>query len=238
LTVLRSQTKKLEPIPLDVGYYSSSEASRLLKFPVRNIKRWLQGYSYIHKGQQLHSEALWQPELPELNGHLEMSFRDLIELKFIAGFIQAGLGLKAIRLCLVYARELTNDDHPFLTRKFKTDGKTIFLDSVREDGASELLDLKKKQYAIKQVIEQSFRDLDVEGDSVVRWRPLNGKPTIVLDPKRSFGQPIAADHGIPTVVLAEAVEVEGSIPKVARLYEVPVSVVKDALNFERTLQAA
>jgi uncharacterized protein (DUF433 family) len=90
----------------------------------------------------------------------------------------------------------------------------------------------------KQVIERTFKDLDIEDNAVARWRPFNGKRSIVIDPGRSFGQPIAAETGVPTVALAQAVEAEGSIEDVARLYEVPVTVVRDAVSFEAGLKSA
>lgn len=65
-----------------------------------------------------------------------------------------------------------------------------------------------------------------------------GKDTIVIDPQRSFGQPIAAEYGVPTVALAEAVKSEGSVDHVARLYEVSPSVVRDAVRFQEYLMAA
>lgn len=130
------------------------------------------------------------------------------------------------------------DDHPFSTRRFRTDGRTIFLESTKDSQEPTLVDLKSRQYVFRQVFEKSFRDLDIEDDVVARWRPFHGKPSIVIDPVRSFGQPIASSYGVPTVVLAEAVKAEGSMERAARLYEVPVGVVRDAVLFEESLQAA
>ena len=80
--------------------------------------------------------------------------------------------------------------------------------------------------------------LDIEADAVARWRPYHGKPTIVIDPKRAFGKPIASASGVPTVALSDAVKAEGSPERVARLYEVPVTIVRDAIGFEEALHAA
>lgn len=223
-----------ENVPLGIGYYTVPEAARLLKMPARNINRWLGGYSY-KKGNM---PPLWTPELPSFENHLELGFRDLIELRFINAFVDAGLGLKTIRRCLAYARECVHDTRPFSTRRFKTDGRTIFLDSLHDTGDSELLDLKKRQYVFKIAIERTFKDLDIEDDVVTRWRPFHGKETVVIDPQRAFGQPIAAEYGVPTIALADAVEAEGSIDRVAYLYEVPASVVRDAVKFEEYLLAA
>lgn len=173
-----------------------------------------------------------------IDNHIELGFRDLIELRFVKAFTDAGLGLLAIRNCLEFARTCVRDDHPFSTRRFQTDGRTIFLESIQRAEEPRVLDLKRRQYVFKQVIERTFKDLDIEDDAVARWRPLQGKKSIVIDPHRSFGQPIAADYGVPTVALAEAVEAEGSVERVARLYDVSLSVVRDAVRFESTLQAA
>jgi uncharacterized protein (DUF433 family) len=223
-----------------IGSYTIQEAARLLRTPAINISRWMRGYDYKKGGQVYRSPPLWQTQWPVAEGNpFEIGFRDLIELRFVREFTEAGVGLLAIRNCLKLARELVTDDHPFSTRRFRTDGKTIFLESVMmASDEAELLDLKRQQYVFARIIDRTFKDLDIEFDAVARWRPLNGKDSIVVDPNRSFGQPIATASGVPTIVLAQAVEAEGSPERVARLFEVPLSVVKDAVRFEGTLGAA
>lgn len=180
---------------------------------------------------------LWKPQLPAYEHHIELGFRDLIELRVIKSFIDAGLSIITVRHCLEYAREYANDDRPFSTRRFQTDGRTIFLESLRRTGEDELLDLKDRQYVIKRVIARTFKDLDLSDDVVTRWRPFEGKQSIVIDPLRAFGQPIASNYGVPTVVLAEAVKAEGSIERVTRLFDVSASAVRDAVKFEKSLAA-
>jgi len=183
-------------------------------------------------------DPLWEPQLPKTNGHIELGFRDLIELRFVQAFIEVGLNLLTIRNCLNYARECVDDPHPFSTRRFQTDGRTIFLDSAKKAEDNQLLDLKKRQYVIKRIIERSFKDLDIENEAVSRWRPFRGKSSIVIDPERAFGQPVAAKYGVPTIALSQAVLAEGSVSAVARLYEVSAGVVRDAAAYEKSLLAA
>lgn len=210
-----------------------------MKTPARNINRWLGGYSYKDSfGRTVKMGPLWKPQLPKLGDAIELGFRDLIELRFVLAFQKEKLGLNIIRSCFESARTLVNDDRPFSTRRFQTDGKTIFLESLREFGTSELVDLRSRQLVFKQVVEQTFRDLDIEDGAVSQWRPFNGKTSIVLDPTRAFGQPIAAEFGVATVTLAQAVQAEKSMDRVARLFEMPLSVVPDAVKFEHTLKAA
>ncbi|MBE0702333.1 MAG: hypothetical protein IH582_04050 [Afipia sp.] len=225
-------------IPIGVGSYTAPEAARLLRTSPRNINRWLRGYVYRQAGEERHVPPLWRSQLSMVDDHLEIGFRDLIELRFVKAFTDAGVGLLAIRNCLEYARQCVDDDHPFSTRRFQTDGRTIFLESIERSGETKLLDLKKGQYAFRQIIERTFKDLDIEDDAVARWRPYNGKQSIVIDPHRAFGQPIASNYGVPTVALAQAVDAEGSIEEVARLFEVAPSVVRDAVRFEESLKSA
>lgn len=221
-----------------VGSYTIQEAASLIKESNRNIARWMKGYSYTRNNEKHHIDPLWETEWPSEEDHIELGFRDLIELRFVKAFTDAGIGLLAIRNCLEYARECVNDDHPFSTRRFQTDGKTIFLEGIQRSKEARVLDLKRRQYVFRQIIAQTFKDLDIEDDAVARWRPFNGKQTIVIDPKRSFGQPITNRYGIPTVVLSDALAAEGSIDRVSRLYDVPPNVIKDAVKFESTLKAA
>jgi uncharacterized protein (DUF433 family) len=225
-------------ISLGIGYYTVPEAARLLGIASLNIRRWLSGYRYEINDTVVEMPPLWIPQLPASDHHIELGFRDLIELRFVKAFMDHGLGLKTIRHCLQYARECVEDDRPFSTRRFRTDGRTIFLESLRRTGDDELLDLRSRQYVIKQVIERTFKDLDIDNDIVVRWRPYSGKESIVIDPQRAFGQPIANASGVPTIALADAVKAEKSFDRVSHLYDVDTSVIRDAVNFEKSLRAA
>jgi uncharacterized protein (DUF433 family) len=222
---------------LGIGFYTVPEAARLLKIPPLSIRRWLGGYSYTQGEKTVKMPPLWQPQLPAYEHHIELGFRDLIELRVIKSFLDSGLTLITVRNCLEYARECANDDRPFSTRRFQTDGRTIFLESLRRSGEEEVLDLKDRQYVIKKIIARTFKDLDLSDDIVTRWRPFEGKQSIIIDPERAFGQPIANSYGVPTVVLADAVKAEGSVDRVVRLYEVSAPVVRDAVKFEKSLAA-
>jgi uncharacterized protein (DUF433 family) len=181
--------------------------------------------------------------------HIELGFRDLIELRFVSAFIDAGLGILTIRQCLNHAQEIVKDERPFSTHRFQTDGKTIFFEFVEsvaanpaadipEDERQKLIDLKQRQFVFREMIAQTFKDFDLEGAAVARWRPFRGKSSIVVDPTRAFGQPITSDAGVPTSTLARAVKAEGSAKRVAFLYAVPVAAVRDAVEFESEMAAA
>jgi uncharacterized protein (DUF433 family) len=237
---MQKVARDAEVIALDVGYYTVPEAARLLRASAKNIARWLGGYSYRNrKGNVAEAPPLWRPQLPRLGPQLELGFRDLIELRFVIAFVEQGVGLNVVRRCLENARRVMEEERPFATRKFRTDGRTIFLESLVQEGAENVgvLDLKTNQLAFKAVVEQSFKDLDWEGDIVARWRPHRGRTTIVIDPKRAFGAPVVAEYGIPTSALAAAANAEG-VETAARLFETTVTLVREAVAFETSLMAA
>jgi uncharacterized protein (DUF433 family) len=240
LSPMETRPQTPPEVPLGIGYYTTAEAARLIRTSARNIRRWLGGYTYreVLGESSRYMSPLWQPQLPQFEDeNLEIGFRDLIELRFVNAFVKAGVGLKAIRNCLEYARECVHDYHPFSTRRFHTDGRTIFLEGLKRSGQKELLDLKRRQFVFRELIQKTFKDLDLEERAVVRWRPFDGKPSIVVDPARAFGQPIISQFGVPTATLAEAVDSEGSVGRVARIFEVSPSSVRDAVAFERSLGA-
>ena len=97
--------------------------------------------------------------------------------------------------------------------------------------------MRSRQYVFSQLIERSFKDLDIDADTVVRWRPYKGRDTIIIDPQRAFGQPITY-AGVPTAAVAGAVQAEASAKRVAFLYDIPLAAVRDAVKFETELAAA
>lgn len=230
------------------GVYGIGEGVRLLNFhrhdaaadkrvTPRTISRWLRGHDYRVGDEVRHAEPLWNPDYTSEDGLLELSFRDLIELRFVKAFRDQGLGLTAIRECFQRAVEEVQDQRPFSTKRFRTDGNTIFLDVTHAVSEGELIDLKHRQRVFRTIIEPSLRDLEFDADAVARWYPLGAsRRSVVIDPRRAFGRPLV-EGGVPTEVLAIAVQVEGSVDSVARLYEVAPSAVRDAMEFERKLAA-
>jgi uncharacterized protein (DUF433 family) len=231
------------------GVYGGADALRLINFRRRldskarriarqTIVRWLHGYSYESGGVQRHSDPLWAPDYSNDEETLELSFRDLIELRFVKTFRDIGLSLPTIRNCFQRAVEEVNDDRPFSTQRFRTDGRTIFLEITSDLKEGELIDLKHRQSVFHLIVAPSLHDLEFDASVVARWFPLGiARRTIVIDPARSFGRPIVADGGVPTEILYEAVEIEGSPERVAKLYEVSLKAVHDAVSFQERLAA-
>lgn len=221
-----------------IGVYTAQEAARMVGMSPNTLRRWLLGYDHGRSGEQRrHEKPLWQPQYKQDDDEgVLLGFRDLVEVKMVNALRAKRIGLPTIRICLDRARDIIGHDHPFSTSQFKIEGKTIFLKITRGLDEPQLIDLKRSQGVFNRVVAPSLADLDFGIGGAQRWWLLHGKKTIVADPERAFGQPIIADVGITTARVAQAVRAEGSISKVAQLYEIKPSLIRDALAYESQVE--
>lgn len=219
-----------------IGLYTPAEAARLTGIPAGKLSRWLKG----HDAKGRHYDPLWKPQVDIGDDRVYLGFRDLIEARTVAAFLDCGLTPQFIRRAIAMARELIETSHPLSTLAFKTDGRSIFLEVAKEEGAEDvaLIDVVRRQYAFRHIIERSLKDIDFDGNAPIRWFPANRQAGIVVDPRRSFGQPIDDRSGIPTAVLAAAAEAEGGPDEAARAWAVDSGTIKRAIAFEDRLKQA
>lgn len=223
-----------------VGIYSYLDAARLIGASPRAVRRWMCGYAIRCRGEKRTYAPLWSSQLTgtDTDG---IGFRDMIELRFVHTFVAAGVPLLLVRHTIEELRERLGRRYPFTSAAFRTDGRRIFMDLLGENGDRALVDVVKRQNVMQTVIGPSLRrgiELNVD-DEATRWYPVSSSQSVVLDPQRSFGQPILARSGVPTVAVAEAVQAEGGDEgRVARLYEIPIRDVRSAVAFEQQARAA
>jgi uncharacterized protein (DUF433 family)/DNA-binding transcriptional MerR regulator len=225
------------------GFYGATEATRLVNFRredsqfrkvgSQTLRRWTEGYRAGTKS----FPPLWSPDFQSIDGQLELSFRDVIELRFVRAFRDAGVSLQTIRSCIDRARNEIDDERPFSTLKFRTDGRTIFQHITSDVQEGEMTDLRTRQNVFRTMIEPSLKDLEFAGDELKRWRPLGSSSRVAIDPRIAFGKPIILGLGLTTEALSLAAKVEQSEKDVARLYEVPIAAVRDAVFLHQRLAA-
>lgn len=211
-----------------LGVYTAPEAARMIGMRPVTLRRWVQGYEHHGKVE----EALWQPQYGVDEDGLLLGFRDLVEGRIVHALRAKGFGLPTVRICIERARQIVGDERPFSTRQFKTDGKSIFLEITEGLDEPELIDLKRRQGVFRRVVAPSLIGLEFDDGAASRWWLLEGKKTVVADPERAFGQPIVAETGVTTARLEQAVRAEGSVAKVAKLFETSVRAVRDALSYQ------
>lgn len=222
---------------IGIGLYTPADAARLLAVPASKISRWLRG----HHANGRDYAPLWVPQVDIGDGRLYLGFRDLMEARVASAFIAAGVSAQRVRTAIQLAREVLGMDRPLSTDKFRTDGRDIFLQVVERDSdgqeRAQLINTFRRQYAFAEIIAPSFKGVEFDNAGTpILWRPRGKSGQILIDPARSFGQPIDEPSSVPTTVLANAGKQQG-VEGAARAYEVLPASVRRAMAFEADLGA-
>jgi len=223
---------------LNTGIYTVVEASRLTGVSKERIRRWLRGYHSELRGKNY--PPLWESQLPSIQEKVALGFLDLIEIKFVAAFLDKGVSWAVIHKVREKARKLFSDTkHPFCTMRFVTDGRQIFQDVHDETGDDCLVEIVTDQRVFTAIIKPFLKELEFrDGTILERWWPLGKDRHIVVDPRKNFGQPTVVTEGIPTQNLARSYKANGSsFDEVARWYEISPESVKEAVEYEQSLAA-
>ena len=217
---------------LGIGLYTPAEAGRLIGVPSAKLVQWLRGHSA--KGRD--HAPLWSPEIDLEDEHTYLSFRDLLEARVANTLLVQGLSPQKLRRAIVLARAVMGE-RPLSTTWLKTDRRAVFLQIAGEDGGeAKMLELFSSQYAFRQIVDQSLRDIEFKDGFPQLWWPMGRNQGVIVDPLRSFGQPIEEDSSVPAAVLAQAAEAEGSVEAAARAWVVPVRAVRRAVAFQSMLE--
>ncbi|MDR2990340.1 MAG: DUF433 domain-containing protein [Burkholderiaceae bacterium] len=167
-----------------------------------------------------------------------IGFRDLMELRFVSAFVQAGVDLRVVKETIAAARDLWGTDYPLTAKRFRSDGKEIFESAVDRAGEEILTNIRRRQIVFTHIIKPSlYAGIEYNGYVATVWYPPEVKG-IVLDPTRRFGAPIVDRTGIPTDTLYAAYIAEGRDRKTtARIFEVEPRQIDAAVRFEEWLRA-
>ncbi|WP_417518722.1 hypothetical protein [Minwuia sp.] len=222
---------------LEKGIYSVPDAARLTGVSQNRVRGWISGYP----GTSV--SALLDNEIGRFHEKLALSFVNLMEIRFIDVFSSYGVKVAAIRAMLEEAKLFLGHPHPFATNAiFRTDGRKIFASCAEATGDEKLYDLKAKNFAMKEIIDQSLTrgvEFDEEGNAKA-WHPLShDAPNVVIRPNWSFGQPHMNESGVPTRAIYDAYRVEDETTEsVAFWFEIDPLQVHEAVRFETLLRAA
>jgi uncharacterized protein (DUF433 family) len=150
------------------------------------------------------------------------------------------VSMQRVRNALRFVGKELGYPRPLIHARFRTDGVNLFVQH-----ADRLLDVSADgQAVLREVLDESLRRIDWEGDLAARLYPwvregdLKQQPkTIVVDPRRGFGHPVIAGTGIEARVVAGRHRAGESILVLAEDYGVRIEQIEDAIRCE-TREAA
>lgn len=217
------------------GFYTVAEAARLLGMSdYQRVSRWLRPTA---RGD----DPVIVRDYEKIGREHELSFLDLIEVKFVEHFRQKNITLQSLRVAAGNARRELGVSHPFAssTSKFQTDRKRIFLETAKEVGDRQLLNLMTNQIEMYEMIEATFdRDLEFDVDGYARlWRPTPSvAPNVLVSPIFAFGKPVISGRRLQTKTLYESwLANDRSVSMVSDWFRINCLEVEEAIRFEQRL---
>ncbi|MEI8379345.1 MAG: DUF433 domain-containing protein [Planctomycetota bacterium] len=208
------------------GVYSYSDAASLTQLKSARIREWFASRSEAKLG------AIFQSDFTGQTEHPLISFLDLVDV-FIAGQLRnSGMSLQTLRRIYRTLQQDYGVEHPFGRRELLTDGTKIFFAGLDSRGCKEVVDVLTKKKAFPTIILPFLKRLTFDPSSrlATKWQISKG---VVVNPVICFGQPVLESKGIPTNIIARSSKANGGdLRTVADWYDMPVSQVKLALEFE------
>jgi len=216
--------------PEELPAYAIPRAAQIVRLSPSTLRLWSVGHG-AHK--PLFDVASRRPLL--------LSFANLTEAFVLASMRRLhGISMQKVRKSMLFVGQKLRLQRPLLHAQFRTDGVSLFVEH-----AGHLLNVSAEgQAALRALLDSSLQRIDWENDFAVRIYPwvraeiAGGQPkTIVVDPRRGFGQPVIAGTGIEARIVAQRHRAGESITDLVRDYGVGLEQIEDAIRCE-TREAA
>ena len=228
--------------PRDMASYTTGEAARYLRMPLRTVQNWSFGFgSYADKPLIRVADAKTH----------RLSFWNVAELHVLGALRRYHqISPMTLRRMIQYLERSFKSPHPLLTEKMLTDGISVFVEQT-----TGLVNASKDgQMAMRQLIEAHLQRIEQDVDGLaVRLFPfvrrsaetsspaalLMQEPKVIsLDPRVRFGRPVIAGTSIPTAEIAERFRAGDSFAALADEYGRPEAEIEEAIRCELTLDSA
>jgi uncharacterized protein (DUF433 family) len=214
--------------PEELAAYTVVRAAQIVRLSPSTLRLWARG-----DGER---GALFAPAQAS---PLTLSFSNLVESFVLASMRRVhGVSMQRVRKALRFVGKELGVQRPLIHARFRTDGVRLFVDH-----ADRLLDVSSPQQEhLREVLDASLERVDWGHDIAERFYPwvrgeLDGPKSIVIDPRRGFGQPIIAGTGIEARIVTERYRAGESVAELADDYRLEPAQIEDAIRCE-TSEAA
>lgn len=213
---------------LDREMYSVPQAADLLRIPTQTLWRWLEGHD--RKGQHYLPVIRQEPTGGDI-----VTWGEFVEAGYLREYRARQVPLQQMRPFMAELRERLGVPWPLAhARPWVADRKLVL--EVQETEALDpdlrLVVWESGQLSLAPAAQSFFHKIEFEADVVGRLRPDGRESPVVIDPERSFGNPIV--KGVPTETLAELFRAGEPLELIADGYELAIADVEAALRFELT----
>jgi len=211
---------------LDRALYSYAEVDRLVGLSAGTAHRWLEGYRQRRRS--------YRPVLrPESTGSATVTWGELVEAWLLAEF-RRSVPVQRLRPAVVRLREELGPYPLVRARPFlEVEGRELVRIVQDQDGPDRPLEsivVRNGQHALAESAERVRSAVEYLDGIVVRLRPDDRTPAVVIDPRHACGQP--AIRNVRTASLAEDARAGADREQLADRHGLTVAEVDEAVRFE------
>jgi uncharacterized protein (DUF433 family) len=201
------------------------DVAAILDLPVRKVRRWLQDYWNAQFGQS--SGTAFSAGT---GSDLVVNFHTLIEFYVFYQLRTKGVSVQRIVDMHRFLEAELQTPHPFATVDVLADKQGNVLFTGR---AGELVRADKSlQIVIKEVLMPFYKKIEFGANNIAeRFYPLGRESSVVVDPRRKFGQPVIGDTNITTDTVSDMYQAGESQEFIARIYDLTAGQVADAIAY-------
>lgn len=215
--------------------YTVAEAARFLGVPTSTFGTWAKGYVRRPsgrpevRGERILTSVDAEPNFPSI------PFIGLAEGMVLAAFRRGGVSLQQVRRAVSILDREIGIAHALASERLYTDGAVIlfdYADADRDEALAGLTEVVSRQRVFAPVVEEYLRRIEygADGWATKLVSPATPRPIVVVDPGRSFGQPIFL-HGAGRVEdVVDRWRAGDPLAEVAEDFGVPAEDVEDILR--------
>ena len=212
-------------VDIGTGIYTMPDVAAILGLPVAKVRRWLRSYWNAQFGQAT-GMSFSEGEGREL----VVNFHTLIEFYVFYQLRDRGVSVKKIVEAHRILEDLYQTAYPFATVSLlaQKGGNVLFEGKVGElIRADESL-----QIVIKEILAPFCDKIEFGPDKLAKcFYPSGRNSSVVVDPRRRFGQPVIADTNITTETVFDLHRGGEPTDVIARIYDLTAKQVRDALSY-------
>ncbi|WKU03736.1 DUF433 domain-containing protein [Micromonospora sp. HUAS LYJ1] len=203
------------------GILNLAHAARHLRVPQQTFHRWARGYE--RGGPLLHVVGNDRDTLP-------VTFIALAEAHVLEALRTAGVQPRKIRPALNELQREFGQEYVLVAPELATDGIDVLWDFSRSRAGEGLIVGNTGQHVIKEIVAEHMQYIAFGSDGLPRQLTLaNWQPSkVIVDVRRSFGQPILAATGTRVADIAGMMKAGESAETVADEFGIDISAARAA----------
>jgi uncharacterized protein (DUF433 family) len=225
-----------------IPLYTAAEAARALSVPAATFATWARGYERRPPGRSPYRGAPVVTAFPSRGSlHPSIPFIGLVEGMVLAAIRRSGVPLQRVRPALDALSKEIGVTHALASKCLYTDGAEVLFDFAEHGSHDEKLNRAVKDLVVIRSGQRVFTEVVADYLTRISYDPNDKFATMIrlpeyeraevlVDPDRSFGQPIFASGGVRVSDVMDRFWSGEDLAEVADDFGVPIADMEDVVR--------